>query len=277
MKHKTGSFTGHNSLELFWQSWEPEQDTKATLVLVHGVGEHSGRYENLINHLVDRGFAIYGYDLRGHGRSKGRKGYINSWEDYRQDLHLFVQQFASQTQQLFLMGHSLGGLIALDYVNKYPQDVQGIIASSPPMSLATGSRVLRIIATILNILLPKWQFGVPFNPDGLSRIPTVIQAYLDDPLVHNQITARWVIEGFRTIERLTQSAWGIEAPVLLTHGGADSIVPIEGTRSFYEVLDSEDKEFIFYPDSKHEPHNDSNWKEAVENISNWLEKQLKQN
>lgn len=274
MKHTTGSFKGHNGLELFWQSWQPEQDAKGTLVLVHGVGEHSGRYENLIDHLVCRGFTVYGYDLRGHGRSPGKKGYIDSWEDYRQDLHLFIQQLELHTHQPFLMGHSLGGLIALDYVSQYPQTIRGVVASSPPISLISGGRFFRYLAKILNLLMPKWQFGAPFKPIELSRIPAVVQAYIEDPLVHNRITARWVTEGMRTIEKLLNNAGEIKIPVLLTHGEADKVVPIKGTRTFYAILGSEDKTFICYPESLHEPHNDSNWKEAVENISNWLEKRL---
>ena len=274
MKHTTGRFKGHNGLELFWQSWHPEQEAKGTLVLVHGVGEHSGRYENLIDYLVDRGFAVYGYDLRGHGRSPGRKGFIDSWEEYRQDLHLFIQQLEPKIHQPFLMGHSLGGLIALDYASVHPQAVRGVVASSPPISLISGSRVLRYVAIVLNILLPKMQFGAPFKPADLSRIPAVVQAYIDDPLVHNRITARWVIEGLRTIKTLMQNAGEMKTPALLTHGEADKVVPIDGTRSFYQILGSEDKTFINYPESRHEPHNDSNWKEAVENISNWLEERL---
>ena len=274
MKHTSGNFKGKGGLELFCQSWQPENETKASLVLVHGVGEHSNRYHNLIEHLIKNSIAIYAYDLRGHGRSQGRKGFINSWDDYRQDLHLFIQQLDLKGQRPFLMGHSLGGLIALDYACSYPQTVRGVIASSPALALSGNAGAFRLLAGLFNVFIPKFQLPIPLKATELSRDPTVVQNYLNDPLVHNRVTPRWIVEGVSTINRLFNNAGQINIPILLTHGDADKIVPIRGTQAFYDHLGSLDKTLIIYPQGRHEAHNDTNWKEATENISNWLTKRL---
>ncbi len=122
MNHREGTFRGHGGLELYYQCWRPEGTPLAVLVLIHGFGEHSGRYMNVVNHLVPRGYAIWSFDHRGHGRSPGRRGFVRTWDEFREDIRLFLEMVRQQEGGLpvFLMGHSMGGLMVLEYALHHP-------------------------------------------------------------------------------------------------------------------------------------------------------------
>ena len=131
MKQSTGNFEGVNACKLYYKTWLPEEQPKATLVIVHGAGEHIDRYQNVVNGLVASGFALAGYDLRGHGRSEGRRGHINSWDEYRGDLREFIKMTRQMLPEmpLFILGHSLGSLIVLDYLIYHQEGLSGAILS----------------------------------------------------------------------------------------------------------------------------------------------------
>lgn len=135
MAHYTGKFRGAGDLELFYQCWETDVANKANLLIIHGFGEHSGRYMNLVDHLVPRGYTVWGFDHRGHGRSPGQRVHINSWQEFRGDVRSFVQMVREKEQRtpIFIFGHSLGGLIALEFALHYPEGLKGVIASSPAL------------------------------------------------------------------------------------------------------------------------------------------------
>ena len=134
MKHAEANFTGAVGTNLYYQSWKPEGKISCVLAIVHGFGEHSGRYMNIINKLVPSGYAVYAFDHRGHGRSDGKRGVITSWDEFRQDLHLFLNLVRDHEIDIpvILMGHSMGGLIVLNYLLKNPKErINAVIASSP--------------------------------------------------------------------------------------------------------------------------------------------------
>ena len=143
MQHKEGVFSGSDDLELYYQCWLPDGDARAVVVIVHGFSDHCGRYSEMVDTLIKRQLAVYSYDLRGHGRSPGKRGYIDHFADYRQDTRTFISLISEQHPDLpfFLFGHSMGGLIALDQALYYPEELSGVISSAallgnPPVSQA---------------------------------------------------------------------------------------------------------------------------------------------
>ena len=275
MQHEKGQFQGEGGLQLFYQGWRPEAETKAALIIAHGLGEHSGRYANVVNHLIPRGYAIYGYDLRGHGRSPGKRGHINSWGEYRADAHAFLRMVREQQpdRPLFLMGHSLGSLIALEYTLRdsgAAEWVQGVVSSGTALSTEGFSPLLLMISRVLSRVLPALGIKTGLDATALSRNPAVVQAYQDDPLVHGVGTPRMATESMAAIEWTLGHAANWNLPLLLLHGVADRLAPIGPSRTFFDQVSIADKRMIEYPGGYHEPHNDTNHEQATADLEQWL-------
>jgi alpha-beta hydrolase superfamily lysophospholipase len=192
MQHKESTFTGHDNLELYYQSWHPDTEPKATLIIVHGLGEHSGRYINLVNPLVADNYAVYAFDNRGHGRSPGKQGYVNSFDEYRQDVMVFQKlvMAAEGERPLFIMGHSLGGLITLYTILHDSTGYNGAIISAPALDTGGVSALLMAASKILSRLKPDFSVATGLDATGISRDPEVVKAYQADPLVHGVGTPR---------------------------------------------------------------------------------------
>ena len=136
MKQNTEKFNGVDGCQLYYKSWEPEETLKAKLIIVHGAGEHIDRYENLVNALPESGYVVVGYDQRGHGRSEGQRGHINSWDEYRGDLEVFIDEVNQMYPEIpvFVLGHSLGSLIVLDYIIHQTEGIKGAIISGTALA-----------------------------------------------------------------------------------------------------------------------------------------------
>jgi len=275
VKHQQGQFTGAGKIELFYQCWRPDAEPQAILVIVHGFGEHSGRYPNVVNHLAPLNYAIYSFDHRGHGRSPGKRGHINAWSEFRGDVRLFLKMVREQEPDcpLFLMGHSMGGLIVLEYALRYPDGLRGVIASSP--ALATGlPPALFFISRILSKIWPGMGMDTRLDAAGVSRDPAVVQAYRDDPLVHSMGTPRLGTEMVAAMEWTLAHAAGWRIPLLILHGGADQLVPAEISRAFFEQVPITDKKRIEYQGGYHEPHNDVHHAQVTADLEQWLAQHL---
>ncbi|MDX2006225.1 MAG: alpha/beta hydrolase [Meiothermus sp.] len=282
MQHTQSTLEGAGGLRLFTQSWLPDgagsgSAAKAALVLVHGYGEHSGRYANLVNALVPHGIAVYSYDHRGHGRSPGQRGHIMAWDEYRGDLERLVAYVRSQTPApVFLYAHSMGALIALEYLLHQPKDVAGAVISGAPIqpgSVAPPAKVL--LAKVLSGIVPT--FSVPFG-DGttgnLSRDPAVQTAFDADPLTHNAVSVRWGTEAMAAVERVKTQAGRIQVPLLLVHGGADRMNLPQGVQGWVGGVGSADKELKLYPGNLHEVHNDYDAPKLMEDVRGWIEQRV---
>jgi alpha-beta hydrolase superfamily lysophospholipase len=276
MNHTEGVCQGVDGLELYYQCWCPADEPKAALVIVHGLGEHGGRYPNLVNHLVPRGYAIYACDLRGHGRSPGQRGYAGSWTEVREDVRAFVGlvQDREPGRPLFLMGHSLGGLIALEYALHCPEGLQGLIASAPGLSSEGLSAAMVAVSRVLSGLWPRLSLETGLEAAAISRDPAVVEAYINDPLVHSKGTPRMAVEALRAIEWTMAHASDLRLPLLVVHGAADRIVPVEASRSFFERVDCSDKECREYEGCYHELHNDLGWERPVAEVGDWLDRHV---
>ena len=274
-QHKSGTFQGAGKIELYYQSWHPQASAKAVVAVVHGHGGHSGIFTRLVEYLVTCDYIIYGFDLRGHGRSPGQRGYINSWAEYRADLAAFLQLVKTQESPLplFLIGQSMGGTIVLDYLLRESPQLQGLILMSPALGLNVSPWRL-LIGKMLSRIRPHFALKAGIDMSTGSRDSEVVAANAQDPLRHRQGTARLATELLRTIDWVNAHAGDLQVSLLVLHGGGDRVTPIADSRTFVERATIADKEMREYPDSYHELHNDLNYLEVLADINNWLERHL---
>jgi alpha-beta hydrolase superfamily lysophospholipase len=277
MRHEEGQFLGAGGLDLFYQRWRPPGSTRAVLAIVHGIGEHSGRYRNVVERFVAGGYAVYGFDHRGHGRSPGPRGHVRRWTDYRDDLGAFVRLILGQEREsaVFVWGHSMGALVALDYALHHPEGLRGAVLSAPPMEPSAASHTfLVVLARIMSCCWPSFSVRLPLDGSALSRDPSVVQAHREDPLIHTMASARWSTEALATIAWAKQHAAELRLPVLLIHGDADRISGVQGTRRLYEAITFPDKSLRTYTGGYHEPHNDVDYEQVLDDAEQWLEEHL---
>ncbi len=276
MRQEEGTFAGHGGLELFYQRWLPEGEHEAVLAIVHGFGEHSGRYGNVVNWFVPKGYAAYGFDLRGHGRSPGPRGYINEWAEYRADVRLFLELVHAQEPErpVFLLGHSMGGLIVLEYALHYPEGLSGVIASGPVLAQAGVSPLLMLVSRLLSRVSPRLTLNTKLDAAAISRAPAVVEAYVNDPLVHSLGTPRLGTELTRAVEWTQAHAAEFQVPCLILHGSADRLAPPEGSRAFYEKMTLADKERQVYEGYFHEVYNDLGKEKPLAAVEAWVERHL---
>ncbi|MGB6299133.1 MAG: lysophospholipase [Rivularia sp. (in: cyanobacteria)] len=270
-----GTFQGAKGLELYYQSWHPQGLTKAVLIIIHGHGAHSGIFGLMVEYLIEHNYAVYSFDLRGNGRSPGLRGYVNSWAEYREDLKLFIDLVKAKEapQDLFLIGQSMGGTIALDYVLRESTQLKGLILLAPALGLGVSSWKL-LAAKILSGILPRFSLATGIDFSAASRDPKAVAACKEDPLRHSRGTARLATELLNTIEWIGASIAEIKVPLLILHGGADTVTLPQSSRIFFERLTLADKERQEYPGSYHELHSDINYQEVLEDMEDWIQRHL---
>ncbi len=276
MKHEEGFFSGVDNTELYYQSWQPDEPARAVLVIAHGLGEHSGRYQNVVKALVPQGYAIYALDHRGYGRSPGQRGHINEWAEYREDLRQFVQMVQEKEAErpLFLMGHSMGGCIALNYAEDYPGGLQGVVASAPAVGKLDIPTALAVMSKLLSSVWPSMSVSSGLDVEAISRDTAVIETYQNDPLVHDKGTPRLATELDKAAQETLARANTFQPPLLLIHGDADRLVNVQNTREFYTAVPHNDKTLIIYEGGYHESHNDLHKDEMLADLTVWLEEHL---
>ena len=274
------TLTGHGGLELFARSWLPDSTQrpkpKDVVVIAHGYGEHGDRYANVVERLVPAGFAVHAIDHRGHGRSGGRRAVVDRMDRVITDLHGFVEQIRARHAgergggKVKLLGHSMGGSIALGYALRYPQDLSGLILSGP----AVGGFVpagQRLVLRLLSALAPN--LGTLALPaSGVSRDPAVVSAYERDPLVyHGKVPARTAGEMVAAAASFPARAGEMKLPVLIQHGAQDKLIPVEPNRAVYAALGATDKTVTIYEGLYHEIYNEPEHARVIDDLMAWLE------
>lgn len=275
MRHSIGEFIGEGGLRLFRQSWLPDASPRAAVVNLHGLGDHSGLYEPLVEHMVRMGFAVLSFDARGNGRSEGQRAYIERWSELRSDLRIFLDLVRSETQALprFLVGTSLGGLVALDYAAEHPEGLAGVVAVSPPLGKLAVPGYLLALGRILSRVWPRFSLEAGMDLSGLARDPAVAATVLGDPLFHRLGTARLATEVEDAITRM-RGMGAFPVPLLLLHGGADRMVPPDGTRGFHAGLSGGDHTYVEYPDGFHALAADTGKERVLADMTHWIEQHL---
>jgi alpha-beta hydrolase superfamily lysophospholipase len=275
--HLETTFRGADGLELFRQQWRPEdQLARAVLVNLHGIGDHSGLYPALPEYFVPRGWAVHAFDLRGNGRSPGRRGHIGRWSELRGDLDRFLQEVRRDEEQrpLFLLGNSLGGLVVLDYALHHPDGLCGVIAVAPPLGRLGTPAWLLAVGRAMSWVWPAFTLETGLDLSGLSRDAAVKEAILSDPLFHRRASARLAAEVLATAKALRRDAPAFPVPLLLIHGGADRMVFPDGTRAFFGEVGLADKCYLEYPGAYHALFADLDRDLVLGDLERWMEHRL---
>ena len=266
------TFSGANGVEIFWRAWLPESDPEALVVIAHGVSEHSGRYAHVAADLIAQGYAVYALDHRGHGLSQGDRCVIDRMEFAVADIDtlIAIAQERHPGKPVFLLGHSMGGCLALAYALRHQEKLTGLLLSAPVAVLETASPAQLAVARILSRVAPR--LGVfEVDSDGISTDPAVVRDYDSDPLVyHRKVPVRTLAECAAELKTFPDRLPGLRLPLLVMHGGADEIVPLEASRMVEERAGSADKRLITYPGLRHEILNEPQQGDVLADIHNWL-------
>jgi alpha-beta hydrolase superfamily lysophospholipase len=273
MQHTEGKFTGRNNYSLYRQAWLPDGVPIAVLIVVHGIAEHSGRYSNLVNYFVPKGYAVYSFDLRGHGKSDGTRSYIERFSYYLDDLKTFCDKVRDEnkTAKIFLVGHSMGSTIALDYAVEHQSELAGLIVSGTTLKAGNSvSKASILMAKILSVLAPK--MGVAsLDANGISRDKAVVAAYINDPLNYTgKLRARWGMELLKTMNKLQSTISELSLPVLIMQGTADRISDPSSSKMLFDGASSKDKTLKLYEDFYHEIFNDPERQQVFLDMEKWL-------
>jgi acylglycerol lipase len=268
MASTVGTAETRDGLALQTRHWEAAGNPWVMLLLVHGIAEHSGRYERTGSSLAAAGIDTHAFDLRGFGASAGRRAYVGSWDEYLDDVEVRLDALRNGLP-LVLMGHSMGSLIALGYAASGRPAPDLLVLSSPPLR-ATVPAVIRGIAPLLSRIAPTRLMGNGLRPEQLSRDPAVGRAYFADPLVFPRSTARLGAEMFAAMRRAQRDAGRLRVPALVTHGADDTIVPVAASEPFASLPGVERR---IYPGLRHETLNEPEGPQVVADIIAWLRRQ----
>ena len=277
MKRKEGKLKGYKGLNLYYQYWLPEGKPKAVLLVAHGLAEHSGRYKNLVDYFVPKGYAVYALDHRGHGKSEGTRSYVDNFNDYLTDLETFFGMVRKENKnaRIFLFGHSLGGTIATAYAVEHQEGLAGLILSGSSLVPSTSvSPALLAMAGVVSALLPK--MGVTLlDASAISRDKAVVDAYVNDPLVfRGKVPARTGAELARMWKHLPEQMHKIKLPILIMHGFADQLANPAGSKLLYERVSSKDKTLKLYDNCYHEICNEPEREQVFMDMQAWLAKHI---
>jgi len=277
MEHREDHFTTPDGYDIYTQAWLPDAEPKAIILIVHGLGEHSGRYGNYVDYFVPRGYALYGFDTRGHGRTSGPRGYVERFDRFVDDVDRRAAQARSDWpgKPLFVLAHSLGSLMGLSYARQYPDRLNGLIVTGTALQDALELPPWkRSLATVLSRVTPTLKMNSGVALSGLSHDPAVIAAYEADPLTHPWATPRLATEAEVVRAQIRQGAATWQVPTLMLHGGADPICLTEGALQFAAQTPAGLVDYRTYSGLYHEIHNEPEKEQVFRDIEAWLQPRL---
>lgn len=267
-----GALEGVGGLRLYRQSWVPDRDARAIVVLVHGVSEHSGRYHHVAGRLVGDGYAVHAVDHRGHGRSEGPRAFIDRISNAVDDLDSLVAATTAPNSgvPVVMLGHSMGGLLAVCFALAYNERLSGLILSAPLAALEAASLTTRLAARALSVVTPR--LGVVGIDSALiSRNPEVVRAYDADPLVfHGKLPARTAFELERAVRSLPSGLPAITVPTLIMYGSSDRLCPPVGSLNLHDCIGAQDRTLKVYDGLYHEIFNEPEQEQVLEDVCGWL-------
>jgi acylglycerol lipase len=272
-----GQLAGVGGLTIRWQAWLPPDAPAAYVVLAHGASEHSGRYAWTGERFAQAGYATFAIDHRGHGRSDGPRAVIDRMDNAVADLHQLVRLAASRGggARPYLLGHSMGGAVALAYALEHQDELAGLILSAPVAQLEAASPATRAVGKLLSRVAPSLGLYT-IDSTAVSRDPQVVRDYDVDPLnYHGKLPARTVAELSDTVGRFHDEVPNLELPLLTMHGSADRLAPPEGSEMLFERAGSKDKSIRRYDGLYHELLNEPERDEVAADIVAWLDTRAK--
>ena len=272
-RHEEGFLNSADHLRLFWQRFTPPSP-RATVLVLHGAGDHSGRYPAVTAALVRAGFQVALLDLRGHGQSDGRRWHVDAFADYLSDLDAFVAKLSQDGlvgERLFVLAHSQGALVAALWGLAHPGLASGFVMSSPYFRLALRPPVLKVAAArVLGRVLPWLPLDAGLDMADLTSDPELRRWTERDPLYGRATTPRWFEESSRAQRELAGRAGEWQAPLLVLAAGADRIADLAATRSFVEGARAPDKRLVEYAGLRHEIFNEVERERPIAEAIAWL-------
>ncbi|HEY9152430.1 MAG TPA: lysophospholipase [Anaerolineales bacterium] len=277
MKHFESNLQSKDGLNLYVQGWEPEQKPKAAVALIHGFGEHTGRYAHVGEAFNNAGYALVGFDLRGHGKSGGARGHTPSYDAMMDDIADFLAWIGKRYPGLpqFLYGHSMGGNEVLNFSIRRKPDIVGVIATGPWLKLAFDPPALQVtLGKAMNSIAPGFTQNSALDTNALSHDPKIGDAYVHDPLVHSKISARLFVSIYESGLWALDHAGEFPLPLLLMHGSADRITSFAASAEFAKRAG---KMVTWYPwdGLYHEVHNEIEKAEVIRTMIGWMDAQRK--
>jgi alpha-beta hydrolase superfamily lysophospholipase len=276
MEPKMFSWYNAEGLKLVGQEWRPEGAPRAVVALVHGIGEHMGRYRHIAEALNRADIGMIGFDLAGHGQSEGIRGHT-SYDSTLDEIDHLLRQAASRYPELprFLYGHSLGGVLALYYALKRRPKILGFIVTSPGIIPTQASNPGRqLLARVVSAIKPSFTLGNGLDANNLSHDTAVVQAYKTDPLNHPRVSGRL------GLDLLTKGAWIIDhaadfpGPLLLMQGSEDRLVQPQATRAFAEKIPADRLTYKEWDGMYHEIHNETQKADVIQSMIDWIEDRI---
>ncbi len=271
------TYQGFDGTTMLLRIWKPETEHKAVVLGIHGLGSHSGLMDFMAEQFKSRGFTFYAPDMRGFGTFPGRKGHVESFDEYIEDMESLVAylKLTHHDSKLFLFGHSLGGLHVIRYIAHHPDEADGIMIPCPAVSEKLKmSGATRAIAKLLSKLNAKIYFSNGLDYDLLSRNPEVVKRNREDPLRFDKATPRYGVEGLKASEEGFNLASQVTVPVLVQQSGDDMIVDPERNKEFYDNIASKDKTWKLYPGLYHEPFQEEGGDEVIADLFDWLDERM---
>ena len=277
MRHATGHQASSGGGELHTCEWHPDAPARGVVVLVHGLAEHSGRYAGLVGRLTAEGLAVHALDHRGHGRSPGARAQVGRFAWLVADVatRLAAARAAHPGLPLILLGHSMGGAIALATALAHPEGIKALVLSAPAIGVDPAVPALRVaLARVLSRLLPG--AGVlRLDASLVSRDAAVVRAYEADPLVHRgAVPARTAVELLEAMAAFPAAVGALRIPTLVLHGTADGLVPIRHVEPVWQRLGSPDLTVHRYTGLFHEVFNEPEREQVFDDLAAWIRRRL---
>ncbi|NIM95648.1 MAG: alpha/beta fold hydrolase [Anaerolineales bacterium] len=276
MHHIEFELKSEDGLKFYAQGWQPDDKAKAVVCLIHGLGEHSGRYEHVGDYLNKNAYALLAFDLRGHGKSEGQRGHSPSYEAFYSDFDIFLKEVETQNHglPLFLYGHSLGGNLVINYdLAKLPQ-VHGLIVTGPAFRPGFEPPPAKIsLGKMMRKIWPTFSMNNEIDREALSKDPEVVRAYNEDPLVHDRLSAQLGIDlleyGVSALERADE----LQHDLLLMQGGDDRLCSVQASSEFARKA-TERCDLKIWDGLYHEVHNEPEKEQVLSYMVNWLNGKL---
>ena len=280
MKTFESEWESNDGITFFMRGWEPDTDPKALIGLVHGLGEHTGRYAHVGKVMTDAGYAMAGFDLRGHGKTGGARGHSSSLNVYMQDIRQFFDLLAQRYPELsrFLYGHSLGGLLSLSYAIQYGAGLKGVMVTGAALrSPLQEQRVKIAMAKLLGTFLPAMTIQSGLDPTTISRDQKVVDAYVSDKLVHYSTSLGFGKAALSAIDLCFARAREFTIPLLMMHGTDDRLTYPSGSEDFARLVGEvgNDVTLKLWDGLYHELHNEPEQAKVFKFMTEWLDKHLK--
>ena len=264
---------------LFFRHYRAD-DEKARMVIVHGLGEHSGRYLELADHLAELGISLWLLDFRGHGRSGGKRGHTDSFDDYARDVGDVLDQARRKHAPkvpMFLLGHSMGGLVSILAALKYQDVLDGLVLSSPAVGVAAHLPIYKKVALhCLARLAPRLGIHNELDPHHVSRDPETVKRYMADPLVHDRVSVTWYVQFMAAIEQAFNRAAELQLPTLIQAAGDDRLVSTKAVELFFEKLVMPDRQLTVFKDLFQEIYNETaaERQTVISALTAWLQDRI---